>query len=232
MTTFLDSRALPAHLRRARACVLLGVVSMAISAIVCSSLPAIARADGDPASDVLLAQPLFLPQDAGVSATGQAQLTSLLVSAHRRGFPARVAVIAGPTDLGSISALWRQPGNYARFLGQELSLNFRGPLLVVMPNGYGLYDQGPQSAREQQALGRLPAPGRGLGAAAVVAIQRLAASTGHPLPSPRGAAPTSHASGDTLAWAVFVVGAVLILLAWIASLRARPVRGLRGRPAS
>ena len=48
-------------------------------------------------------------------------------------------MIASPTDLGSVTELWRQPQNYARFLAQELSLLYRGPLLVVMPNGYGRY---------------------------------------------------------------------------------------------
>jgi hypothetical protein len=94
-----------------------------------------ARADGDPASDVLLAQALFLPQDAGVPATEQAQLASLLAAAHHAGYNLRVALIARPADLGSVTALWHQPENYARFLGQEQSLNYTGALLVVMPGG-------------------------------------------------------------------------------------------------
>ena len=231
MTTVLDCTA-TARQRCLRAVVLLGVVSITIAAVVCE-LPAVARADGDPASDVLLSQPLFLPQDAGASAAEQAQLASLLASAHGRGFPARVAVIAGPVDLGSVSALWRQPENYARFLGQELSLNFKGPVVVVMANGYGFYERGAQSASEQQALRRLPAPGRELGSAALTAVQRLAASAGHTLPAPTGIAPTTHTtSSDALAWIVFIVGAVLILLAWTVSLRARPVQVLHRRTTS
>jgi hypothetical protein len=102
-------------------------------------LAAPAYADGDPASDVLATQPLFLPQDAGLPAAQQAQLSALLTKAQRRGYRIRVAVIASSSDLGSVTALWRQPQNYAKFLGQELSAVYNGPLLVVMPNGFGQY---------------------------------------------------------------------------------------------
>ncbi len=187
-----------------------------------------ARADGDPASDVLLTQPLFLPQDAGVSATQQAQISALLAQAHRNGYQLRVALIAHPDDLGSVTALWRQPQNYARFLGQELSLNYTGSLLVVMPNGYGLYLPRGRSTREQAVLNTKPAPGGDLATGALTTIQRLAADSGHNLPTPTATATGRRSSTDMLAWAVFAIGAVLILLAWTASLRARPPRAFDG----
>ena len=112
-------------------------VALAILALACDSSAAPASADGDPASDVLALQTLFLPQDAAVAASQQAQLSALLTAAKRRGYPIRVAIIASASDLGSVTALWHQPQTYARFLGQELI--YRGPLLVVMPNGYGVY---------------------------------------------------------------------------------------------
>jgi hypothetical protein len=49
-------------------------------------------------------------------------------------------------------ALWRQPENYARFLGQELTLVNRAALLVVMPNGFGLYWAGEALAGDRAAL--------------------------------------------------------------------------------
>src|ERR1700759_3639466 len=123
-----------------------GLVRVIAAAIVLALgwgwLAASARADGDPASDVLATQSLFLPQDAGIPADRQAQLQRLLQEAARRGFPVRLAVIASPVDLGAITELWGQPAAYADFLGQELSLVYRGMLLVVMPNGYGIYEQG------------------------------------------------------------------------------------------
>ena len=56
-------------------------------------------------------------------------------------------MIASQSDLGSVTALWRQPELYARFLDQELSLAYRGPVLIVMPNGVGLASAAPLSAR-------------------------------------------------------------------------------------
>jgi hypothetical protein len=210
-----------------------------------------ALADGDPASDVLATQKLFLPQDGAIPATQQAQLQALVQSAARAGYPVRAAVIASRADLGSVTALWRQPAGYARFLGQELSQVFRGTLLVVMPNGFGVYRVGPSTGSggatgttgttgttgsagaASSALSGLPAADAGtpvpgaLGGAALAAVQRLAAAAGHHLAAPRGAAPRRAAarSGvDVAAWLAFAVGAILIAAAWTVSLRVRPSR--------
>lgn len=229
--TLLDSTHAP-HCRQWIRRGWLAAVSILILGSVCGPLIGLARADGDPASDVLLLQPLYLPQDAGVPGPQQAQLGSLLSAGRRSGYELRVALIAGPVDLGSVTDLWRQPQNYARFLGQELSLNYNRPLLVVMPNGYGLYRSGGTLAAEQSALSTLPPPGHNLGSGALNAIVRLAAASGHNLPAPTATAPISRGSTHTLAWIVFASGAVIIILAWIASLRARPLRPVRRRPSS
>ena len=198
-------------------------VALAILALACDSSAAPARADGDPASDVLALQTLFLPQDAPVAASQQAQLSALLTAAKRRGYPIRVAIIASASDLGSVTALWHQPQTYARFLGQELSLIYRGPLLVVMPNGYGVYSlASPRAA--PSALTGISLPSGSLGTATMAAIQRLAATYGHNLTLPTTTTPPTASSSDTIAWLVFALGITLILLAWIASLRAHPLR--------
>ncbi len=199
------------------------VVSL-IVAIACSYLPALARADGDPASDVLATQSLFLPQDGGLSAAQQSELATVVQRAGASGYRIRVAVIASPADLGSVTVLWREPQQYARFLGQELSLVYKGPLLVVMPNGFGL------AGARMAPLG-LAAPGAGLGAAAVAAVRRLAAAAGHPVALPAPAGTGSRGSTDTLPWVVFGVGVLLIAVAWAVSLRARPLWA-GGRPTS
>jgi hypothetical protein len=183
-----------------------------------------ALADGDPASDVVASQALFLPQDAGIPTSQAAQLAALLTAAGRSGYQIRVALIASPADLGSVTELWRQPQNYARFLGQELSLVYRGTLLVVMPNGFGLYRAGSPRGAEQSAVASARAPGRDLGTATLAAIQRLAAASGHTLQLPKATALSNTGSTDTIAWVVFAIGAGLIALAWTASLRARPLR--------
>lgn len=206
-------------------------MAIAIAAFLLGWSGATALADGDPASDVLASQSLFLPQDAGASASQQAQLASLMSTAARSGYQIHVAVIASPADLGSIGELWRQPRTYAHFLAQELSLTYRGPLLVVMPDGYGVY--GPSGeASGQSALAGLPSPGARLGAAALTATSRLAAAEGHPLPLPSTGGGSRSSGGETSSWVVFALGFALVALAWSASLRRRPPQIGRGRTAS
>jgi hypothetical protein len=181
-----------------------------------------ARGDGDPASDVLASQSVFLPQDAGLSAKQQAELGALVAAAGRSGYQLRVAVISSKSELGSVTGLWRQPETYARFLGQELSLVYRGPLLVVMPNGYGLYGTG----SEQSALTALPPPGGrpALGNAALLAVHRLAAASGHALPTPSATVPSGTGSTGAVDWIVFAIGLGIIAAAWGASVRSQPLR--------
>jgi hypothetical protein len=183
-----------------------------------------ARADGDPASDVLATQSLFLPQDAGVPQARQGELQALLEEARSGGAPIRVAVIASPADLGSVTELWRRPQSYAGFLGQELSLVYRGSLLVLMPDGYGVFKGAGLSSAEEAALAGLPAPGAKPGYAALDAVQRLAASSGHELTLPGTTSPSAGSSSDAVPWIVFAIGAALIAAAWTASLRVRPLR--------
>ena len=194
-----------------------------------------ALADGDPASDVLAQQGLFLPQDAGVSAHQQAQLAALLQAAVRAGYPIRVALIASPSDLGSVTALWRAPQSYAKFLGQELGLVYHGPLLVVMPNALGLYQLNRPDAVQRAALAHLPTPRPGTGLGARPHSTRSRGSPRHQAtrsPIPSAATPTSPSATNTTAWIVFAAGAVLIVLAWAASFRAKPPRLTRRRAAS
>lgn len=187
-----------------------------------------AQADGDPASDVLATETLFLPQDAGLQPGQQVQLTSLLAAAQRSGYRVRAALIASPTDLGSIAELWRRPQTYAHFLGQELSLVYHGPLLVLMPNGYGLYVVGGAPVQPTELRG-LPSPKGALGPAALMAIRRLAAASGHPLPFPSTKGPQASGSSDAVPWMVFGLGLVLVGAAWTLSLRIRPLGGRGNR---
>lgn len=208
-------------------------------ALACGSFATAARADGDPASDVLATQSLFLPQDAGIPLPQQNQLNGLLQASASGGYPIRVAIIATKADLGSVTELWRQPRTYARFLGQELSLLYRGPLLVVMPGGYGFNRIDPPLPAGPSPLAGIrnpaagTAPGTALGTAALSAIERLATAAGHPVPIPPAATTTRAAGGkDTIPVIALVVGAVLIAVAWTASLRARRPRLRRAKTPS
>ena len=222
---------LPSSLRWRVALSLLVIASAVLTS------PGPARADGDPASDVLVSQSAFVPWDASVTAGEQARLEAVLAAASRRGYPIRVALIASSSDLGSVTALWRQPQNYAHFLWQELSFAVHAAVLVVMPGGFGLYTGSGPTASEQAALARSSPAGTGGGLAtvAVTAVKNLAAAAGRSVPAAivaPGETPGAGSGGaDTVSWIVFAAGAVLIAVAWGASLRARPLRG-RDRGAS
>ncbi len=192
--------------------------------------PGRALADGDPASDVLASQSLFLPADGGFRESGAARLTGLLAAAQRAGVPIRVALISTPADLGSVGALWRKPAPYARFLGQELSQVFRGTVVVVMPNGVGTY----VTTRPGDDLVAVNAPRASPITTAILTVQTLANHAGHRLPLPAAAAQPGSASAlgsvDLGSWLALAAGAALIAAAWTASLRARPARRLRRAP--
>jgi hypothetical protein len=139
-----------------------------------------ARADGDPASDYLLTQQVFLPSDATASPTSQRQLLGVVQAANRAGFAIRVAIIPSSYDLGSVTELWRQPRTYARFLSLELSFAYTHRLLVVMPNGLGfnLPNQPAAAAYRLLATVAIPSTNAGLVTAAQTAVKRLAAAAG------------------------------------------------------
>ena len=138
-----------------------------------------------------------------------------------------MALIASSADLGSVTELWGQPQSYADFLGDELSLVYKGTLLVVMPDGFGLYRPSGSLGPELAALASIgPAvAGASLGTAALLAVQHVAIAAGHPLGVPLDVRlPTTSGSRDAIAWIVFVIGGTLITLAWAASLRTQPPR--------
>lgn len=196
-------------------------------------VPQAAHADGDPASDVLAEQSTFVPWDAGLSSQQTATLAALLHESRAAGLPLRVALIASEGDLGSVTELWRRPQRYAAFLGDELALVYKGPLLVVMPNGFGFHGFGARIAAVRAALSDIdvPRPGEGLGRVALTAVRRAAASSGHVLLARRFAASAgpraSTGSTGAAAWLAFGIGALLMAGAWCLSLRARPLRLVR-----
>ena len=117
-----------------------------------------ARADGDPASDYLLGAKVFLPYDAKFPARQSTQLTALIAAANKAGFKIRVAVIWSNYDMGSVTALWRKPRTYAKFLGLELGFVYKQRLLIVMPNGFGFNWPKHSPAVEYAFLSKIPIP--------------------------------------------------------------------------
>jgi hypothetical protein len=103
-------------------------------------LAAAAAADGDPASDFLVQQDVFVPYPPPSSASLKA-LSSAVSAVDTKGDRVKVAVIATAQDLGSVPSLYDQPADYARFLSAEIAFVYKGPLLIVMPAGAALYDR-------------------------------------------------------------------------------------------
>jgi hypothetical protein len=152
----------------------------------------IARADGDPASDYLIGQQVFLSYDAKIPTAAANKLVAAVASANRNGFPVRVALIWSSYDLGSVSELFRKPRTYAHFLDVEDSQCWWGGscgsgrfktttrLVVVMPNGLGFaqWKHSPVSGyRTLAGITVNPTP-TGLAAAATSAVVRLAGADG------------------------------------------------------
>jgi hypothetical protein len=110
-----------------------------------------AGADGDPASDVLFGQSVFVPYPPpGNEAVSALKRAVAAVYSHR--FRIKVAVIASPPDLGAVPELYNKPQQYAKFLGAEIRSFYVGPLLIAMPAGFGVYDGGRSTAAEDRVL--------------------------------------------------------------------------------
>jgi hypothetical protein len=160
--------------------------------VLLACLPGSARANGDPASDVLLTSFVYRPF-AGLSPTIARDLDRVLAEANKAGYPVKVALIATPGDLGTEPQFFGRPKDYAPFLAGELG-TFQGvttgahsgtrvgraPLLVVMPAGFGLdgFPLGTEEKLKDLAPRKGAAPDD-LATAAGLAVQELAGSAGH-----------------------------------------------------
>jgi hypothetical protein len=149
---------------------------------------------------------------------------AVLADAKARGYEIRVALIATTYDMGSVVTLFRQPRQYARFLGQELFFVYKGRLLVVMPNGYGVSRGGKLLPSAQRLVSRLPAPGtdgHALATGATAAVRKLAAAEGITVPLPKVAAAKSR-TGD---WFLIGIVVLVVVAAGGATIFARRRRG-------
>jgi hypothetical protein len=176
--------------RRARRALATAVIVAFVAAITAAS----SRADGDPASDYLLSQNVYLPLRApSPAATFALQQAAGAVYAH--GNRIKVAVIYDVDDLGALPSLFGQPADYAHFLGVELALWYEGPLLVVMPSGFGIYDAGHSTAAEERVLGAMhvsAATPDDLATSATTAVQALATADALSSPDIRAPLVTAH----------------------------------------
>jgi hypothetical protein len=201
---------------RALAIVFAVVLATALAA------PGAARADADPASDVLLIQRVFYPYQPAVPQSLQRTLNAETAAAARAHFPIKVALLASRSDLGAIPELFARPQRYAAFLDQEISFGSAQPLLVVMPNGYGVRGLARSAVAVVPGMAK-PADGAHLAQAAIVAVRRLASASGHPLPQISGVTAGGGSGNRTLIIVVLVLAAVGIS-SGVVAFRNRPKR--------
>jgi hypothetical protein len=183
------------------------------AALLLFALPAaVARANGDPASDYLLVQSVFLPFNAKVDPKASKELADTIRAADEKGFKIKVAVIGSRYDLGTAFSLYNKAQKYAQFLGLELSFQYRDRLLVVMPNGFGYSVNGKPDPQGVAVVQKLPPPGKDPTKqvqAATAAIRKLAAASGKPLPESVGGGSSKTRDRITLAAGLVLLAAVL-----------------------
>jgi hypothetical protein len=187
------------------------VVTSALAAVVALLAPAAAHANGDPASDVLLTDQVFLPFEAPITTSAQDDLRKTVSEANKKGYKLRVALIAFTSDLGTAVSLWKHPQDYSEFLGKEIAFVYTGPLLVSMPSGFGFYNQGQPVTHELQVVkkmkpGTTPTP---LAESTTAAVRALAAAKGIALPKPSSGSSATH---DRLILGAAVVAFLLVLV--------------------
>ncbi len=163
-----------------------------LAASAAAGAPAAARADGDPASDVLLSQSVFYPYAPNkVPDDLQTALDAQLKAAKAKGYELKVALIAAQTDMGSVPQLFTAPQKYADLLTSEIAFNTKPRVLVVLPSGLGGNNLGGKAG---DALGPVQVdPGAGaagLARAALQAIGALTRANGTPVPVPALASQT------------------------------------------
>jgi hypothetical protein len=182
-----------------------------------------ARANGDPASDVLLTQKVFFPFDATLPDSDREALQKTVDDANARGYTIRVALIPFTSDLGTAVSLWRHPQDYSKFLGSELAFVYANRLLIAQPSGFGFYNHGKPVAKEQRvlakvAVGKTPAE---LTKSATAAVRALAAADGIALPATKT---KRTATRDRLI--IAASGLLILLIIFV------PARRLKGRGAA
>jgi hypothetical protein len=184
---------------------------LAAVALVC--VPA-AHADADPASDILYTQRIFLPFFGGkVSPDKAAVLKQVVDEAYKKGFKIKVALIGSANDLGGVYQLFGHPQTYAQFLGRELVFLYKGLLVTVMPQGFGVY-QYKTSTDGEQAMLKTIKVGTGTDGLADAATQAVAKLAHVKIPA---APPTPGKKSSSSSWTLIAIlgGGAALLLAMI-----------------
>ena len=179
--------------------------------------PAAALADGDPASDVLITDDIFVPYERP-SENQVAKLRGVIQAAREAGQPVRVAVIHSARDLGAVTNLYGHPQEYANLLARELQNPVEQgqeghgePLVIVMPAGFGTANVPPEVDRRLRGA-EVPSDASPdeLVAAAGWGVQELARISGRPIGEQFDEPKGDEATG-ALVTVLVIVGLLLLV---------------------
>ena len=212
-----------------------------------------ALAHGDPTAHYLETDALLTSYAAPPEVAVELQLRGVLDAAAARGYPIKVVLFANEHDTGGEPEPLEDTQTYVKTVSDDLEAvsPLRAPVLIVTPDRLGLGGTQPRGgaptpitpAIAAELARGLPlakeAEGNALARTAMVAVRRLAAAGGHPLPERippaennltgiLGAAGVSDSDTAGGPWLIAaVVGAsVLLLGALLVFVHRRTVRDL------
>jgi hypothetical protein len=195
--------------------------------LIATAWPASAHADGDPASDVLITDDVFLPYQQP-SADQVAKLRRVIAASRSAGQPVRVAVIHDTRDLGAVVNLFGHPQEYANLLSRELqnpvesgAKGHQEELLIVMPAGFGTKNV-PAKVDHMLRGVELPSDASpdALVGAAGWGVQELARASGKPIRAEFDK-PKGDSGGGGAIGAVLIVVALLAVVGALIAIRVR-----------
>jgi hypothetical protein len=208
--------------------------------LVAVGAPASALAHGDPTAHYLETDALLTSYTAPPDLRVERRLRGVLDAAAARGYPIKVALIANDGDTGGELEPLTHTQTYVATVAEQLEgvWRLKAPVLIVTPDGYGIGGSQPRDgtltpitpALAASLARDLPvaekAEGTALARTAMVAVRRLAAAAGHPLPKHippakddlygilRGAGSQDASGGPwvigALALATLLLGALLV----------------------
>lgn len=166
---------------------------MAAAALVA---PAGAVAHGDPTAHYLETDSLLTSYASPPDLAVERRLRGVLDAAAVRGYPIKVVLFANEGDTGGEPGPLADTQSYVATVSDQLESvsPLRAPVLIVTPHGYGLGGKQPGGGTLSPITPRLAAAlahdlplarkadGTALARTAMVAVRRLAAAAGHPLP--------------------------------------------------
>jgi hypothetical protein len=202
-----------------------------LTLVALAALPSFAVADGDPASDVLIANTLYTPVAQKISPPVLAELQTTIREANAGGFKVRVALILDRTDLGAVPQLFGEPVKYVKLLASELVYAWKGAVVAVQPSGVGVQNVEPlapaQKLADSVAVAK-PASADALAEAANTTIRKLAAEDSVTFTA--GGSTSSKDSTDSTTRILGGVLIVVLILLFIGQIVIR--RRARAKPGS